>query len=128
MEIFYFLQIGWKKVEIQIFSPWEKVGIFYFLATGSRKKLNFAVFSYWLNILLTWMIMQRLLRLKQISAHHFNTTCYNWILRCCHLKAGNLGECLIFSSEVVTNNLKFFIFVLSALREMFKFKFLAMTK
>jgi hypothetical protein len=46
VEIFYFLPIGWKKVEIQIFSPWEKAAISYFLATGSRKKLNFAVFSY----------------------------------------------------------------------------------
>ena len=76
------------------------------------------------------MIMQRLLRLKQISTHHFSSldTCYNWILGCCHLKAGNFGECWIFSTEVLTKKLKFFIFVLSAPRKMFKIKFLAMTK
>jgi hypothetical protein len=32
------------KAQIEIFSPWEKVGICYFLATCSRKKLNYAGF------------------------------------------------------------------------------------
>ena len=95
------------KAKIKIFNQWEKVGIFYFLATGSRFRLLY-------QHPLTWMIMQRLLPLKQISTHHFSSldTCYNWILGCCHLKACNFGECWIFSTEVLTKKLKFFIFVL----------------
>ena len=94
------------------------------------------------------MIMQRLLPLKQISPHHFNSldTCYNCILGCCHLKAGNFGECWIFSTEVLTKKLKIsflycslhffvlkciekkfkiFIFVLTSARKKLKFRFLA---
>ena len=104
--------------------------------------------GYCMNILLTWMIMQRLLPLKQISTHHFNSldTCYNWILGCCHFKAGNFGECWIFSTEVLTKKLKisflycslhffvlkciekklkFFIFVLTSARKKLNCTFLA---
>ena len=104
---------------------------FLFSCNRFEEKVKLRSFlGYCMNILITWMIMQRLLPLRPISTHHFNSldTCYNWIFGCCHLKAGNSGECWIFSTEVLTKKLKFFIFVLSAPRKMFKIKFLAMTK
>ena len=122
---------------------------FIFSCNRFEEKVKLRSFlGYCMNILLTWMIMQRLLPLKQISTHHFNSldTCYNWILGCCQFKAGNFGECWIFSTEVLTKKLKisflycslhffvlkciekklkFFIFVLTSARKKLNCTFLA---
>ena len=122
---------------------------FLFSCNRFEEKVELRSFlGYCMNILITWMIMQRVLPLKQISTHHFNLldTCYNWILGCCHLKAGNFGECWIFSTQFLTKKLKisflycllhffvlkciekklkFFIFVLTSARKKLKLRFLA---
>ena len=162
-----------KKLKLRFLAHGKKLKFFIFLLTSARKKLKltflahgkklkFFIFlqpvrgksqirsflGYSMNILLTWMIMQRLLPLKQISTHHFNSldTCYNWILGYWHFKAGNFGECWIFSTEVLTKKLKisflyyslhffvlkciekklkFFIFVLTSAMKKLKLRFLA---
>ena len=136
------------KAQLHIFSPWQKLEFFIFLQPVRGKSQIRSFLGYHMNILLTWMIMQRLLPLKQISTQHFNKldTRYNWILGYWHFKAGNFGECWIFSTEVLTKKLKisflycslhffvlkciekklkFFIFVLTSAMKKLKLRFLA---
>ena len=137
-----------KKIKLRFLANGKKLEFYIFWQPFEKKVKLRRFLGYFTNILLTWMIMQRQLPLKQISTHHFKSldTCYNWIVGCCHLKAGNFGECWIFSTQFLTKKLKisflycllhlfvlkciekklkFFIFVLTSARKKIKLRFLA---
>jgi hypothetical protein len=96
VEIFHFRTYQCQeKAQLHIFSPWEKVGIFYFLATSSRKKSNSQFFrlSYEHPPYLNDYAETAPFEANKHTSFYSLDTRYNWILGYWHFKAGNFGEC-----------------------------------
>jgi hypothetical protein len=87
-----------KKLKLRFLADGKKLEFYIFWQPFEEKVKLRRFLGYCTNILLTWMIMQRLLPLKQISTHHFNSldTCYNGIPWMLPFKSRQLWRMLNF--------------------------------